>query len=283
MVLLICPLVWTDESAATARRVASRLSAQGIRCLADIDLKPVLGRCGAEFLPGREAEEACDIIAAIGGDGTILRAAQRAVAADKPLFGINTGRVGFLSAFDGANIEDITAESIAALRESARIMLDLSLSRDSGRHYYALNDVVISKSSMANTIEVCVEYGRHLVGRIRADGVIVSTPTGSTAYSLSAGGPIVGPAVEAFLITPICPHSLSSRPFVLGSRDTVTITLTAGRDSNRGHIMVDGAAIGDAGSGSTLTIKTAEKNLRLLTSEKRSFYGILSREISEKD
>lgn len=282
MVLLLCPLVDLQDTVNVTRKVAKQLASQGIRCVADEELRPILGGDDIEYIPKNLAEAECDIVVAVGGDGTMLRMSQRAIAIDKPIFGINTGRIGFLSAFDGNAVEEITAEAIEKLRKSNRLLLDFSLSDNPDRHYYAVNDIVISKSFMTNTIEVNVDYGPYSVGRIRADGVIVSTPTGSTAYSLSAGGPIVAPAVEAFLITPICAHSLVSRSFVLGSKDTVTIS-PSGRINNRGQIAVDGVTIGEINENSTVIIKTAEKSLRLLTSEKRNFYGILSREISEKD
>jgi Predicted sugar kinase len=283
MVLLLCPLVEFKQSIETAQKVAGHLKSLGVRCIADDLLESILGSaCGIEYLTKQQAEQQCDYVVAIGGDGTILRVAQRAIALDKPMFGINTGRVGFLAAFDVKNLESITPSAIEELSEETRLLLDFSLKSTPGRHYYAVNDIVVSKSNETNTIEVDLEYGRYSVGRICADGVIVSTPTGSTAYSLSAGGPIVAPMVDAVIITPVCSHSLFSRSFVLGTHSTVSIA-PSGRTNNRGHILVDGVNVGPLERDDCVIIKGSEKRLRLLRSEKRNFYDILNREISEKD
>lgn len=283
MVLLLCPNVQQHASVEVTNRIAKHLSALGVHCVADESLQSALQTDSAiTFLPQQVADETCHLIAAIGGDGNMLRVSQRAIAIHKPIFGINTGRVGFLSAFDSKSIDDISVSAIENLSKSNRLLLDLSLKSAPEQHYYAVNDVVLSKNATSNTIEVDIEYGRHQFGRIRADGVIVSTPTGSTAYSLSAGGPIVAPGVNAFVITPICAHTLVSRAFVLGSADTVMISLTA-REENLAYISVDGVNIGKIDSTDVAVLKPGEKFLQLLVSEKRSFYGILSREISEKD
>lgn len=279
MNVLLCPNPEDPRAVESALWAARRFKDFGVCCLADEALRPVLDHAGITFLPNAQAEARCDFLAAVGGDGAILRAAQRAIALDRPLFGINTGRVGFLSAFEGSALDDLTPEAIAALTKSDRLLLELEFE---GQRYYAVNDVVVSKSATANTIDVNLEYGRYSVGRIRADGVIVATPTGSTAYSLSAGGPIVTPTVEAILITPVCPHSLVARSYLLDAREIVQFTL-AHRENNNASIAVDGVQVGQLTKGGTLTIRTAAKTLRLLTSEKRNFYRILDKEISEKD
>ena len=283
MTLFLCPLTELKENIDTVRELSKHLNTLGTRLVADEDIRDFVG-CGdvIEYMPAAQASTLCDIVVAVGGDGTLLRVAQTAIATDKPIFGVNTGRLGFLSAFDAGSIKDITPESISALEHSDRILLDCSLESNPGDHYFAVNDVVLYKSPGTNTIEVNIDYGHYSMGKIRADGVIVATPTGSTAYSLSAGGPVVAPGVEAFLITPICVHSLVSRSFVLGASDVVTITPTD-RISNLTTVSVDGVHAFDIGANEIVKIRFSKKRLKLLISEKRNFYGILSKEISEKD
>lgn len=283
MTLLLCPHIDNPENITVAKRIAANLAAQGVRCVADEALRPQLdGAENLELLPAELARRDCDILTAIGGDGTMLRVAQWAIEQDKPVFGVNTGRLGFLSAFDKWSVDDITPDAIRALRQMNRLLLDYSLESAPDLHRYAVNDVVLQRNVTSNTIELAVEYGRYSVGRIRADGLIVATPTGSTAYSLSAGGPIVAPGVGAFVITPICPHNLSSRSFVLGSKDVVSVRLVE-RQDNVASISVDGMTAATIDHTDTVIIKLGQKYLKLLMSEKRSFYGILNREFSEKE
>lgn len=283
MVLQLCPNIDIDQNIEVACRVAQNLSAQGVRCVADEVLRPIVDGCDAiEWMSRQQADDNCDYFVAIGGDGTTLRTAQRAIEQDKPIFAVNTGRVGFLAAFDSESADDITPQAIQSLQQRNRLLLDFSLESKPDAHRYAVNDVVIQRSVTSNTIEVGIEYGQYTVGRIRADGIIVATPTGSTAYSLSAGGPIVAPGVGAFVITPICAHNLAVRSYVLGARDTVRITLTE-RDDNLACILLDGMTIGELDHRDAVIIKLGQKYLKLLASEKRSFYGILNRELSEKD
>lgn len=283
MVLLLCPHLEKKDNIDVMERVARNLGVQGVRCIADDTIKPYLAEDSViGLLPPEQAQQECDILVSIGGDGTMLRMAQRAIAVDKPVFGINTGRLGFLSAFDEHSIGDITPEAIQNLRLFERLLLDYSLESDPDKHLYAVNDVVVQRDVAANTVEVVIDYGKFTVGRIRADGIIVATPTGSTAYSLSAGGPIVAPGVGAFVITPICAHNLASRSFVLGTKDIVRIAPVE-RNDNVASISVDGMMVGQIDHADAVIIRAAERYLKLLTSEKRSFYGILNREISEKD
>ena len=165
-----------------------------------------------------------DVVVAVGGDGTLLRATQIAIAHDVPVLGINVGRIGFLVEIEPERL----TEACGRLRTGDytvddRMMLDVLLPGDI--RSTALNDVVLSRGNYTRLIAVKAQVGEEQIGRYVADGLIVSTPTGSTGYSLSAGGPIVCPEVECILLSPICPHSLQHRPIVANASQVVTLSL----------------------------------------------------------
>ena len=265
----------------TARKAARRLHDIGLHCMADASHSGVFPECGVELVDRAHSRVECDMLVAIGGDGTILRAAKQAVEMGRPLFGINTGRLGFLAAFDGHRVHEITRQAIDALIPSRRMLLDYTTQDNPDRHRYALNDVVL-KGPLGRTLEYETGYGEHSLGRIRADGVIISTPTGSTAYTLSSGGPIVVPNLDALIITAICPHSLFPGSLVCSGTDTVTIRPTRRKD-NVANVMIDGEWEGEIQHSNACIVRAAERYLELRISENRNFYDILNRELSEKD
>ncbi len=167
-----------------------------------------------------------DIILVLGGDGTLLRAARQACKYGLPVLGINMGRLGFLTEIEVSDI-DLALDSILAgdYYIEQRMMLKAELVRQGGGvcQLIALNDIAIAKASFARIIHLKVFINDDFVGYYPADGVLVSSPTGSTAYSLSAGGPIINPAMECLLLTPICPHALNARAIVTDSKDKIRI------------------------------------------------------------
>jgi NAD+ kinase len=170
------------------------------------------------FVAREEVQQGTDLMIVLGGDGTLLSAARSLAGSPTPLLAVNLGGLGFLTAI---TVEELYPELERALRGEVRIglrhMLRCALERQGEiiATYEALNDAVITKASLARIIDVAVHVDSHFVSNYKADGLIVSTPTGSTAYSLSAGGPIIFPSVEAFSITPICPHMLTHRPVIV--------------------------------------------------------------------
>ena len=171
--------------------------------------------------------EKCDLLFAIGGDGTILSTVRRLEQNMKPIMGIHIGGLGFLSECT----EDNLAESIAYILNSnytvsERMLLEAQITsfNDSKQILWALNDIVIDHGPSARLLKVEVQVSDHYLNTFEGDGVIISTPTGSTAYSLSAGGPIIYPSMDSITVTPICPHSLSARPIVLKATESITMS-----------------------------------------------------------
>ncbi len=196
---------------------------------------------GATGLPRKDVPEGCQFVVVLGGDGTLLAAAKAVAGREIPLLGVNLGSLGFLTAITA---DEIYPELERALRGEHRIghrrMIQARLERRgiSLDTYLALNDIVVSKRPSAPMIELEAHVDNHYVCTYKADGLIVATPTGSTAYSLSAGGPIVFPQVAAFALTPICPHMLTQRPVIVPDSTTIQIINHSPDDS--AYLNVDG-------------------------------------------
>ncbi len=181
----------------------------------------------------------CDIVITIGGDGTLLSIGTQAASYKKPVLGINTGRIGFLTALDGENIHlinNITDESIFTLKKHYFIKARVNKSK----WKYCLNDVVISKSTYSNTVDLSIFSNGNLISDFAGDGIIFATSTGSTAYSLSVGGPIVDSDLQAMVISPVAPHTLSRASMVL-AKDKHIKVIAEDRNYNNAFIAFDGA------------------------------------------
>ncbi|MGQ9779380.1 MAG: NAD(+)/NADH kinase [Bacillota bacterium] len=172
--------------------------------------------------------EGLDLVIALGGDGALLRAARRVYPKEIPLFGVNFGHVGFLAEVEAQEV----AEAVRRLRAGEyhiedRLMVTAGVDRPGATPVVALNDVVIAKSGQARMISLAIILNGITLTEYRADGLIVATPTGSTAYSLSAGGPILQPTLAALVVTPVCAHALHARPLVIGAEEKVTVRILA--------------------------------------------------------
>jgi NAD+ kinase len=226
-------------------------------------------------VPPEELSGCVDAVAVFGGDGTFLYAARMVSARSIPILGINLGSLGFLTevkldrmreAFEGLLSGDYKLED--------RMLLEVEVLKNGNSlaRYLALNDAVINKGALARIIELEVSVDSQLVTMTRADGIIISTPTGSTGYSLSAGGPILHPTLEALIITPICPHTLTNRPVVVSDAAVVGICLRRGKDV---MLTVDGQVGMALEQGDCLRIGKAKAVIRLIQSEASPFFKLL--------
>ncbi len=219
--------------------------------------------------------EQYDLVVVLGGDGTLLSVA-RSLHSDIPILGVNMGRLGFLTEVVRTDLYPVLEDVFAGRYEvEERSMLDVELRRESGRShsFRVLNDAVIGKSALARIIELTLEVDGHLVARYRADGLIVATPTGSTAYNLSAGGPIVNPRLPLVVLTPICPHTLSQRPLVLPATSRIDVTLETPREEV--FLTLDGQEGKGMDYRDVVTIGTSERRARLIRTSDHSFYDSL--------
>jgi NAD+ kinase len=228
---------------------------------------------------GRSREQvaaASELLLVLGGDGTLLAAARVAAPRGIPILPINMGSLGFLTSFMLEELypalEDILAGRVTI---SERVMLHAELERGDKilDKQTVLNEVVINKGALARMIELELSIDGVFVCRYRADGLIVASPTGSTAYSLSAGGPIVHPSVESFIITPICPHTLSDRPVVVGDTSIIEVKLSAGTESV--FLTLDGQKGIPLQATDRVRISRAQQLLKLIQTPNKSYFEIL--------
>ena len=217
----------------------------------------------------------CDLVIVIGGDGVVLEAARRSTPCGIPILGINMGRVGYMTELEMNELELL--EKIFTndfyLDERAMLRVQIRSSKGQSRFSaYALNEAVIAKGSTARIIDLELSDNGRLVSEYRADGIVIATPTGSTAYSLSAGGPIVDPKLSCFCVTPICPHSLVARPLVFPDSAILEVKNICVREKNL-HLTVDGRATFDLFYGDTVVITKASISTKLLRIKDEDFYS----------
>ncbi len=221
--------------------------------------------------------EQADLVIAIGGDGTMLYASRLARESDTPILGINRGRLGFLA--------DVTPDEMIAsvdqvlngeYSRDSRLVLEARLRTQSGEtsSSFALNDVVLKRRETGRMVDFLTRVDGDYVNTHAGDGLIVATPTGSTAYSLSCGGPIISPQLDAVVVVPVCPHTLTDRPLVIPANQSIEVSLLE-RDETKASITVDGHAVGEIRPEDELVISAAAKRTTLIHPPGFNFYGIL--------
>ncbi|HTA38674.1 MAG TPA: NAD(+)/NADH kinase, partial [Candidatus Acidoferrales bacterium] len=204
--------------------------------------------------------ESAALLIAIGGDGTLLRASRIAIHSDVPLLGINTGRLGFLTELDQ---DDERVNDLPKLLQSGSIMIEPRVALEAeyeGRTFVALNDVVVRKGEVSRIVPFGIRFDEQEAARIPADGICIATPTGSTAYFLSAGGSIISPGVKAFGVVPLLPHTLFSRPLIVPVETRIEITCDL--EIARAHLECDGDVLAEVAPGSTVHIRCHPKSVR---------------------
>ncbi len=217
-----------------------------------------------------------DLLLVLGGDGTLLSIAHVAAQKDVPVVGINLGALGFLTEVPLDEMF-LTLDSYLEGNDkivSRRQMLQAKTKENS---YYSLNDVVINKGALARMIRCAIWIDGKEIAMTRADGLIISTPTGSTAYSLSAGGPIIQPYIPAIILTPICPHTLSFRPMVISSESEVKVQLLTGEEEV--YLTIDGQRGELMKKDDTVTVCQSELKLQLISSPRRNYFDLLKEKL----
>lgn len=243
-----------------------------IRC--DQETASYAGDCTG--LPRPDVPEGCDLVIVLGGDGTLLSAARAIGGREIPLFAVNLGGLGFLTAI---TLDELYPELERALRNEHRVgkrkMLEIELLRNGNAvaHYEALNDAVINKASLARMIDVDAYVDHMFVCAYKVDGLIVATPTGSTAYSLSAGGPIIFPSVAAFCLTPICPHTLTNRPVIVPESSVIRLESLA--EDGAAFLTVDGQVGEPLLKGDRIVCRASAYSIHLIRPPRMLFFDVL--------
>ena len=235
---------------------------------------------GAPAMPREEVPEGCDLMIVLGGDGTLLSAARAIGRREIPLFPVNVGGLGFLTAI---TVEELYPELQRALRSEHRIGKRKLLTTEVERNgevvasYDALNDAVLTKAALARMIDLDTHVDDQFVCVYKADGLIISTPTGSTAYSLSAGGPIIFPSVPAICLTPICPHMLTNRPVLVPETSVVRVQ-SHGPDESV-FLTIDGQIGGPLREGDTVVCRSSHYSLMLVRPPRMMFFDVLRQKL----
>ncbi len=224
----------------------------------------------------------CDAVVTIGGDGTIIHAAKHAANFEKPLLGINMGRLGFVAELEPNELPMLERLFSGDYNVEKRQMLKVTLKSKSGsKSFFALNDAVISRGSMTKIIDLDVWLKKSYICHYRADGLIVSTPTGSSAYALSAGGPVIEPSMSCILMTPICSHSLFSRPVLFNPSSEILVNAASREDTDL-TLTIDGETTIPITADDTVVITTAEIYAELIVLKDKTFYRVLSDKFTER-
>ncbi len=249
--------------------------------LADNGYHPVLERNSAEEIGGSglptltaaEIGAQCGLAIVLGGDGTLISVARQLAPFGVPVIGINHGRLGFLTDLGEGTVHELLPQILAgAYREEARALISAVISTDAGAEYFAMNDVVVNRGTTASLVDLEISLNDRFAYGFRADGVIVATPTGSTAYALSAGGPILAPAVNAFTLAPIAPHALTMRPIVVADDSVIRITVARAREA---VASIDGHHTLPLAEGDSVVLRRAATNVRLWHPLEYDYYHTL--------
>lgn len=261
----------------TVEKLAALLLSWGREVVGTEILRPVLHR---NFTQVRDEElgRRADLLVVLGGDGTLLTAARLTAGTGIPILGVNLGGLGFLTEVRDRDLFGVLESVLAGQFEvEDRIMIEATVTPAAGgaprRAGVGLNDAVVHAGATSRLLDLALAIDGERIGEFRADGIIVSTPTGSTAYSLAAGGPIVRPTIPALVATPICPHSLAVRPFLFADREALDLRI--GPKGTRAHLAVDGAVGSLVEAGDHVTFRKAEAVTRLVLPRGRSFYSIV--------
>jgi NAD+ kinase len=257
----------------TLERLVRFLGATGRLFYCDPVSAALLGITDQRMLADAEIGQRCDLAVVVGGDGTLLHAARALAPSGVPLVGINLGRLGFLVDISPDEIETCLEHILAGEHDAEERFL-LTARSDAGEAHAAFNDVVIHKWNTARMIEYETCVDGVFVNLQRSDGIIVSTPTGSTAYALSGGGPLLHPGLDAVVLVPICPHTLSNRPLVVGGHSRIEIRV-CGFDPGHAEMTCDGQTSLALAPGGRVTVERAPHPVRLLHPKGHDHYKIL--------
>ncbi|MCI8496918.1 MAG: NAD(+)/NADH kinase [Clostridiales bacterium] len=260
--------------------ICQRLSSLGAQTLMERKYLTKFPSLGLQFMPSDEMFSECDLIIALGGDGTIIHAAKRAAMFNKAVLGINVGRLGFMAGLEINELANLSRLLEKDYTIDRRMMLEVSISSGDDV-FYALNDAVVTKNALSRIIDLSIQIDGDAVEKYRADGIILATPTGSTAYSLSAGGPVIDPQMRCMLMTPICPHSLFARSIMFSADSCLSIS-THCSPGTSAFLTVDGEHGRPLQSDDVVTVRKAELSASLIRLKPQAFYQVLHEKLVDR-
>ena len=278
--VILTPNPYRDKNFQTVRNAVQVLKNAGIQyklCLPfEVDRSYELPKDLRFFRLDRELPNA-EMVICFGGDGTILHMAKAATRRGIPILGVNIGTMGFMAELESTELDKLANLAKGDYTLDSRMMLDVTVQRDRDIlfHDVCLNDVVVTKGTVARIVHLQVKCDGALALESGGDGIIVSTPTGSTAYNFSAGGPIVEPEARNMIITPICPHEMDSRCIIASDKRTITVEMVRNARRNA-YLSVDGGKAFRLNMGDVAVIKRAQMETKLVRLKERSFYDVVS-------
>lgn len=230
-----------------------------------------------------ELFESADIAITVGGDGTIIHAAKYSARQNTPLIGVNVGRLGFAAEVEPDETESLLRILKGDYQIESRILLDVEVIKNGkSRHYLAVNDAIIARGQLSKIVDLKLSLDGEEIANYRADGLLFATPTGSTAYSLSAGGPIIAPQMDCLMMTPVCPHSLFSRSVLFSGESELSITVKIPSECCC-VLTIDGEKNVDILAEDRVIIRKSELKLKLISLYKRNFYKRLNEKLKERE
>lgn len=272
----------TESAVKAAQDLAKWLTSEGISVFTAPSQKALQG---APLMASAKEFKNVRLVVVLGGDGTYLRAVRLIEGHQIPLLGFNMGSLGFLTVHPASRVKELVKKTLDDKMElRKRTMLHASVIRGQKvRHEFdALNDIVLERGSYSHLINSAIYMGRHLVSEVKADGFIVSSPTGSTAYNLAAGGPILEPSVRAFTITPVAPHALTTRPLVVSDEVEVVFKLVSGREQ-KAHFIVDGQKQLEISNEDEVLIKKSEYDHLVVREPDFNYFSLLKEKLKFGD
>lgn len=288
MKIILCPNPFRDKGIRNARHAERILAGAGVDtviCFPFPVEREVLGdqALSAKIRDLKAELSGADFLVCFGGDGTILHAAKDASAFDVPVIGVNMGSVGFMAELEQNDLQPLLRLVEGKYTLQRRMLLDVKVIRD-GRVIFrsgALNDAVVTKGAVARVIDLEVYSEKVLITNIYGDGVILATPTGSTAYSLSAGGPIVEPTAESIVMTPISAHMLQAKAMVLDKSRTINVTVPK-QSRKTAYLSVDGGKAFKLFAGDTVQVVRSKRHLSLVQLSDKSFFEIINQKLERR-
>lgn len=262
-------------------RVIEKLLSLGTEVLMEKRLKPFFDKPEITFFPEfDEMLRSCDLMIAIGGDGTIIHFARHAAEAEKPLLGVNIGRLGFVAELEPDEFQELDKLASGDYQVENRMMLQVSYTEDgTEKKCHVLNDAVVSRNALSPMPDYQVGFHGMNVCKFRGDGLIVATPTGSTAYSLSAGGPIIDPKLECIIFSPVCSHSLLTRPVVFGP-DAVLSVQVDSLPGSEVYLTMDGQiSVKITDSAQKIFFSRSERSVQIIHIKEHNFYEIVNEKL----
>ncbi len=283
MIVSIFPNLNNDEAKTITQNAINILTETGVEVFLSDKYSTLFEDSNAKYISSNELMNVCDIAIAVGGDGTTVKVAKNAAILGKAVLGINGGRLGFLSGIEKNELELLKLLVKGDYKLDQRIMLKAEIIEDDKiiKTYHCLNDAVVSRGDFARLIDIVITDNNRELLKVRADGVVISTPTGSTAYSLAAGGPVLSPDLNSFVITSICPHSLMDRSFVVNSYNELEIT-TLSDVSNNATLTCDGEEPSTITSNTKVRVSLSPYKANLIKVKPDNFYEVLKKKIIER-